>query len=149
MNAFFLGHELKLAHQDGTHGNIVNNSVSVRTNLLTDGAALPFEISIDAQTSNTQPQFGRSRWMPDGRTIAFIGADEKGRTGVLVQDFSPGQNTTKSRRRLAGFDPDLATESFGFSPDGSYLTISFHEQLFSLVMAERVPGIIAPKRASR
>jgi serine/threonine protein kinase len=122
---------------------------SLRVFRLADGAAIPFEISIDARTSNTQPEFGRFHWMRDGRAIAFIGRDEKGLTGIFVQDFSPGQDTTRTRRRLAGFDPDLATETFGVSPDGSSLTISFHEQLFSLVMADRVPGIFAWKRVSR
>jgi eukaryotic-like serine/threonine-protein kinase len=124
-------------------------SDSVRVFRFADGAAIPFEISIDTRTSPTEPQFGRPHWTRDGRAIAFIGRDEKGLTGVFVQDFSPGQDTTKSRRRLAGFDPDLVTETFGLSPDGSYVTISFHEQLFSVMMAERVPGIIAPKRVSR
>src|SRR5215831_7500261 len=102
-------------------------SNSLRVFRFADGAAIPFEISLDTRTSNTQPLFGRPRWTPDGRAIAFIGPDEKGLTGVFVQDFSPGQDTTKTRRRLAGFGPDLATESFGFSPDGLSLTISFHE----------------------
>ena len=124
-------------------------SDSLRVFRLADGAAIPFEISIDTNTSNTQPLFGRPHWMRDGRAIAFIGRDEKGLTGIFVQDFAPGKDTTRTRRRLAGFDPDLATESFGFSPDGSSLTISFHEQLFSVMMVERAPGIVAPKRVAR
>jgi eukaryotic-like serine/threonine-protein kinase len=118
---------------------------SLRVLRLADGAKIPFEIS---KTNNSEP-FGRFHWMRDGRAIAFIGRDEKGLTGLFVQDFSPGKDTTRTRRRLAGFDPDLATETFGLSPDGSSLIISFHEQLFSLVMAERIPGILAPKRPSR
>ena len=63
---------------------------------------------------------GRSRWMPDGKAIAFVGLDDAGLTGVFVQDFVPGRDTTATRRKLAGFDPDYITETFAISPhDGA------------------------------
>jgi Tol biopolymer transport system component len=111
---------------------------------LEDGAAEPFEIAVDAKRRTTVT-LGRARWMPDGKAIAFVGQDETGASGVYVQDFAPGQDTTPSRRKLAGFDPDVAAESFGLSPDGARLVVAGWVQLFSLMEAERLPGLLAPK----
>lgn len=58
----------------------------------------------------------------------------------------PGQDTSKTRRRLVGFDLVTATESFGISPNGSRITIAGWEQVLSLMMAERVPGVSPPQR---
>jgi Tol biopolymer transport system component len=91
----------------------------------------------------------RPRWMLDGRAIAFVGLDEKGEPGVFAQDFIPGQDTTRTRRALAGFDPEAPTESFGISPDGSRITLGNQEFRYSLMLAERVPGIAPPARRVR
>jgi len=87
--------------------------------------------------------------MPDGRAIAFIGKNEKRVSGVFVQDFRPGQDTSKFQRELGGFDPDFEAESFGISPDGLHLTIAYKEPLRSLMLAEGVPGISPPKKGAR
>ncbi len=50
------------------------------------------------------------------------------------------------RRPLAGFDPEQTTESFGISPDGSRITLGAGEQIFNLLLAERVPAILPPAR---
>jgi hypothetical protein len=50
-----------------------------------------------------------------------------------VQDFILGKDTSATRRVLAGFDPDLATESFGISPHGSHITLADREQIVSLM----------------
>lgn len=102
---------------------------------LADGVVEPFRVQ----------RAGRCRWMPDGRAIAFTGIDEKGVQGVFVQDFVPGQDTRKTRRRLGGFDPDLQTESFGISPDGSRMTFASSELISSLMVADRVPGVSPPR----
>jgi len=81
----------------------------------------------------TTVTLGRARWMPDGKAIAFVGQDESGASGVYAQDFVPGQDTAASRRKLAGFDPDVAAESFGLAPDGSRLVLAGWVQLFSLM----------------
>jgi Tol biopolymer transport system component len=108
------------------------------------GARVPFEIRIGAPEGKAGLALGRARWMPGGRAIAFIGQDEKGVNGVYVQDFAPGKDTAATRRALAGFDPERTTESFGISPDGTRLTIASWEQLFSLMLAERVPEVRPP-----
>jgi hypothetical protein len=57
----------------------------------------------------------------------------------IVQDFIPGQNTSSTRKPIAGFDPDSPTESFGISPDGTGITLCEREQSSSLVLAENPP----------
>ena len=118
----------------------------VRVVRLEDGQAEPFEIAVDARRRTTIT-LGRARWMPDGKAIAFVGQDETGASGIYVQDFVPGQDTAATRRKLAGFDPDVAAESFGLSPDGTRLVVAGWVQLFSLMEAERLPGLLAPPRA--
>jgi serine/threonine protein kinase len=89
----------------------------------------------------------RPRWMPDGRAIAFVGLDDKMQTGIFVQDFIPGRDTSWTRRILAGFDPETPIESFGISPDGSRITLGSQESRYSLMLAERVSGVgPAPRR---
>ena len=88
---------------------------------------------------------GRARWMPDGKAIAFVGQDESGASGIYVQDFVPGRDTAATRRKLAGFDPDVAAESFGLcarrlAPRRSPGWV----QLFSLMEGEGLPGLLAP-----
>ena len=104
----------------------------------------PFEVSLRLQSSGII--MGRCRWLPDGSAIAFVGQDEEGRTGIYLQDFVPGQDTTSTRRKLAGFSTDYITESFGISPDGKRLTIAALEPTQRLVLAEGVPGIVPPPR---
>lgn len=118
--------------------NIGGKQYQVKVIRIADGSAVPFELVSDV--------FPRSRWMPDGKAIAFIGQDEKGVRGVFVQDFAPGQDTAKTRKPLGGFDADATAESFGISPDGMRMAIAAREQLSSLMMAERLPAIEPPRR---
>jgi serine/threonine protein kinase len=93
---------------------------------------------------------GRSRWMPDGSAIAFAALDPQRRGfGIFVQEFRPGEDTVKSRRSYVAYDPDSPTESFGISPDGSRITVSFGEQFTALMLAEGVPGIRPPQRSGK
>ena len=95
----------------------------------------------------TTASLGRARWLPDGKAIAFVGQNESGAIGVYAQDFFPGRDTTDTRQPLAGFDPDVASESFGIAPDGSRLVIAGLVQLFSLMEAEGLPRLLAPRPA--
>jgi eukaryotic-like serine/threonine-protein kinase len=112
------------------------------------GTVLPFEIRVGTQATKPASALGRARWMPGGKAIAYIGQNEKGTNGIFVQDFAPDRDTTASRRPLAGFDDERTTESFGMSSDGTRLAIAGWEQMFSLMLAERIPSI-APRRGSR
>ena len=97
-------------------------------------------MSIPVRTfSRTGAILGRSRWMPDGKAIAFLGQTEEGINGVFVQDFVPGRDTSATKRQLGGFDAERATESFGIAPDGKTLTVAGWEQLFSIFSIEGLP----------
>ena len=100
---------------------------------ITDGSVVPFQI--DAAN--------RFRWMPDGRAIAFTDPNQ---TGVFVQDFVLGQDTHNTRRLLGDFGPELRTETFAISPDGSSMTVALVERTSSLMIADRVPGVSRPRR---
>jgi eukaryotic-like serine/threonine-protein kinase len=108
-----------------------------------DGTPVPFEISVERRRM-TAITLARMRWMPDGRAVAFVGQDANGVNGVFVQDFIPGQDTTRTRRPLGGFDPEASAETFGISPDGSRLIVAGWEQLFSIMTAEGLDGIAPP-----
>jgi Tol biopolymer transport system component len=118
--------------------NVTGKQYQVKVLRLSDGSAVPFEILSDV--------FPRSRWMPDGKSIAFIGQDAKGVRGVFVQDFAVGKDTAQTRKPLGGFDADSTAESFGIAPDSKRMAIAAREQLSSLMMAERVPAVVAQKR---
>jgi hypothetical protein len=79
--------------------------------------------------------------MPDGRALAFVGADEHGAQGIFVQDFVPGTDTSASRRPLGVFDADTLAESFGISRDGSRLIVASLEQSSNLMSVESVAGL--------
>jgi len=119
--------------------NLPGKPYQVKVIRIADGSPVPFEISGDA--------FPRSRWMPGGKAIAFIGQDEKGVRGVYIQDFVASRDTTQTRRPLGGFDPESTAESFGISPDGTRMAIASREQLSSLMMAERVPTVFPRPRS--
>jgi len=105
------------------------------------GEVVPFRIDVKTPLRAKNMIFGRPRWLPDGSGIAYIGIDDEGRTGVFAQDFVPGRDTSATRRPLAGFWPDLTTETFGFSPDGKRMVLAVQEDTARLMLAERVPGV--------
>lgn len=107
---------------------------------LSDGKDMGLSIPV-AGKRRTSAILGRTRWMPDGKALAWLGQNDDGVNGVFVQDFVPGTDTRATRRPLGGFDPERATESFGIAPDGKSLTVAGWEQLFSLFSIEGVPGV--------
>ena len=117
---------------------------AVRVLRLADGAEV-FAISFGVVDASAGLEAGRCRWMPDGR-LAFVGLDDQGVAGVFVQDVVPGQDTSASRRKLAGFDPAVPAESFGISPDGASITIAARESLGSVMLAEPVAGVEKARR---
>ncbi|MEZ5315938.1 MAG: hypothetical protein R2752_00910 [Vicinamibacterales bacterium] len=128
---------------DGRYAAYVTISPDNRNTIhfLDVAAATPLSWQIEVPTPlrATNIILGRPRWMPDGRSIAWVGTDERNRTGVYVQDFAPDRDTSASRRPLAGFSSDWATESFGISPDGTRVSLAVLEQTARLMLAEDVP----------
>jgi Tol biopolymer transport system component len=71
---------------------------------LTDGEGL--RVVKVAEISSTVlriPGVGRSHWMPDGRAIAFVVPTDRGSSGIFVQDFVVGRDTSSTRRRVEGW----------------------------------------------
>jgi serine/threonine protein kinase len=97
---------------------------------------VPFEIGISPKNLNQNVMFGRARWTPNGEGIVYIGEDDAGRTGVFVQDFVPGTDTSESRRPLAGFSAEFVTETLGVAPDEKTIIISAMTEHRSLKLAE-------------
>ena len=120
---------------------------AVRVVRISDGALVPFSIRLGATTRRAEAISGRARWTPDGRAIAFVSVDDKGRSGVFVQDFAPGRDTASTRRPLAGFESDWAAETFAISPDGKRICLAEWEQVSSIMTAEGVPGVDRAKCA--
>lgn len=94
----------------------------------------------DIQTRAFSGFPGPCRWMPDGKALAYIDANESNQMGVYVQDFVPNKDTYSTRRPVAGFNPSKFTETFGISPDGAFITIGEMEVLSNLILAENVPA---------
>lgn len=105
---------------------------------LEDGKLISFEVRFPSFSGA-----GRGRWLPDGSGIAFVGLDDRGRSGIFVQDFRPGHNTDATRRVAGGFQAELWTESFGISPDGRRLTLALKEPRMNLTVARNVRHVTA------
>ena len=110
---------------------------SVRIVRLADGQPVEFSL-VPRLVRPTTASLGRSRWMPSGRAIAFVGQDDKGVNGVFTQDFVPGRDTAATRRKLVGFDPKVDAESFAISADASRIAIAAREMVSSLVLLEGI-----------
>ncbi|HKC25724.1 MAG TPA: protein kinase [Thermoanaerobaculia bacterium] len=128
----------------------VRNTINVISSA--DGSPAPFTIDVGATTAATYTSvglYGRARWRPDGKALVFVGRDENGVNGVYEQEFAPGRDTTKTRRRLAPFDPDVITETLALSPDGTRLSVGSFDRVFSVMLAENVEGVDVPPRGGR
>jgi hypothetical protein len=121
---------------------------TLRVRRIADGGDVAFAIGI-ARNGSPDLNFGRVRWMPGGRALAFLAADADGVHGVFVQDFAPGRDTGATRRRLTGFLPDARTESFGIAPDGSEIVISAVEQRSAVLLARGIPDLLPANRGRK
>ena len=105
---------------------------------VSDGSEVA-KISLRAALLNS-PGIGRARWMPDGKTIAFIDADNNGTAGIYLQDFDPGQDTSSTRRLLIS-DPDRQPETLSISPDGTRIVYGVIDVQSNLLLLDGVTGI--------
>jgi Tol biopolymer transport system component len=84
----------------------------LRVARLADGHIVPFQIAFAwkpvalRRQGEAEVVRGRSRWVAGGTAIAYVDMDEKERTGVFVQDFVPGRDTTSTRRPVGGFSDE-------------------------------------------
>ena len=113
-----------------------------------NGAPVPFTSSWNATARPTRTM-GALRWMPDGKALAFAAAGADGVSGIFVQDFVVGQDTSATRRKLAGFTTDFRAESFGFAPDGSVIVISAALNSSDVLLAHGIPNLLPPARGKR
>ncbi len=88
---------------------------------------------------------GRARWFADGKSIAFV-ASSGTQIGVMVQDFVPGRDTTGTRRKLTGFEPEWIVETFDISPDDERIVLSRNRPGGTVMLAENVPYVTPPRR---
>lgn len=125
--------------------------VEIRVARVSDGSEVPFRIRCHVQ-KQTNITIGRVRWIagrpnssPDD--VAFIGQDEKGATGVYIQEFLPGVDTGKTRKKLRSFDFRMPLESLGISHDGKTFMLSVADDMTSVMLASQVPGVdrVRPK----
>lgn len=84
-------------------------------------------------------QIGRTRWMPDGQTLVFVGLIEGNRRTLFTQDFRPGADTSDTRRILIDLESDSDIESFGISPDGSTITVALLSHFRTIKLAAGIP----------
>ncbi|HEY6928863.1 MAG TPA: protein kinase [Thermoanaerobaculia bacterium] len=120
--------------------------VTLRVFRFSDGAPTAFHAALEIRRGFSATSVGRPRWMPDGKSIVFVGQNDEGVYGLYVQEFDPERDTGRTRRPLGEFDSELSTESFGISPDGARIVLAGWEQLSSLVMAEQVPNVSPANR---
>jgi len=106
---------------------------------LESGEMTPFTFEVCYKLRSANVTYGRGRWMPDGKAIAYVGLDEQGRTGLWVQEFSTERNLLGTRRPLIGFQGDRVYESFGISPDGKRIMLSTIDQVRAIYLVEGLP----------
>jgi Tol biopolymer transport system component len=96
-------------------------------------------ITLKASRVNA-PGVGRARWMPDGKSIVFIDAEENGVAGIYRQDFVAGKDTAGSRI-LVMSNPDRQPETLGVSPDGTRIMYGVIDVQSNLLLVDGIRGI--------
>ncbi len=114
----------------------------IRVVRISDGSEVPFRIHTRIWRRNGIA-LGRARWVPSPNSsipqaIAFIGQDASGATGVYLQDFVPGRDTSATRKPLRPFDPVAPLETLGVSPDGRRFIVSVADDTTSIMLASHV-----------
>ena len=112
---------------------------------LSDHASYPF-VHLRDRRFGSPVAPGRSRWMPDGKSIVFVDNDAQGRTMLFTQQFDFGHDTSSTQRLLPLPDFGSPPESFGISPDGTRIAIAVNDQTSSIIAAEGMGGMLNAKR---
>jgi Tol biopolymer transport system component len=116
-------------------------SREIHAALTETGAPALFSVKLPLTAGRSDAALGKAKWMPGGRSIAYVGQSEDGAFGIYVQPFTPGLNSSGLRRKLSSFDARRAVQSFAISPDGALLTIATWERGSALIEALNVPGL--------
>ena len=149
---------------DGTDAKILAPGRNILPEISPDGAWVSYVSQIPVSTievvrlADGAPVFrianvpagrgfiaGRHRWLPDGRGIAFLGADGAG-TAIYVQDVVPGADTSSTRRKLATFEPDVELHSFALAPDMSFAVVAARQATSNLMEIDGLSSDVAPTR---
>jgi Tol biopolymer transport system component len=88
-----------------------------------------------------RPNPGRSRWLPDGRTLVFYGDDASGRAVLFQQPIVPGKDTSGERRVVAVSSERSVIESFGVSPVDGRIVAAAGWAETDVLLGEGIPGI--------
>jgi len=103
---------------------------------LEDGSAVG-EISVPGRGGN----MGRSRWMPDGRTLVSWGENDAHQRVLYRQPIVPGRDTKSERIQVAIEDELRKIDTFGVSPVDGRIVISAGWGDSDIMLAEGIPGI--------
>jgi Tol biopolymer transport system component len=134
---------------DGRYVAYVNSTqpgwAEIDVALVSDGSHVPFRIPCRVRRQNNMT-IGRVRWIASPRgeltySLAFIGQDEHGSTGVFIQKFTPGSDTSRTRTQLRPFDFRMPVETLGVSPDGKTFIVSVADDTTSIMLGKAVPGL--------
>jgi len=117
----------------------------VRVIRLDDGAMVG-EIELPGRGANV----GRSRWMPDGRTLVCWADDDAHERVLFRQPIVPGRDTGRERAVVAVGDGLRTIGTFGISPVDGHIVVSAGWGDTDVMLAEGIPGIgLSLKKASR
>jgi hypothetical protein len=101
----------------------------------------PFSLRVSPGTVQT----GRSRWMPDGKSIAYVFTRDDGRAVLLRRPLSAWITGAGATDTLFAGSAETI-ESFHFSPDGTRAVVSVVDWLSGLTITDAVPGVVPPRR---
>ena len=121
---------------DGKHVLFVTDYVGRKSGVLRAVRVADGETVFSTAFPYAQLNDGRPRWLRGGKAFAFVARDSAGVSGIFVQPFAPGRDTSTQRRPLAGFEAEAPVESFGIAPDGTRLAVSTTEARSFLLLAE-------------
>jgi len=92
------------------------------------------------EVPGTGGNLGRSRWLPDGRTLIVWGAGRE--TSALFRiPIEPGRDTRSRREVIVSGNQDYGIESQGVSPVDGHLVVSVASGESDIAIVEGIAGI--------